>query len=72
MSVEYYLACHECKKRLNIACHGFSGFQFPFLDVPLMKAMKEFLGHHSLCDGRVTFVPEQREAEDYEEIQVAR
>lgn len=72
MSVNWYMACHDCKTILHIAQDGASGFGFYSGEPECMKSLRRFLEDHTLDKRghRFEFVMEQRrEWEEYSELE---
>jgi hypothetical protein len=71
MSVDYYIACHECRKIIHVAQDGMSGFSFYSGEPGCMKALRDMLddGCKFHLD-KLAFVREQGpEWDDYAEIE---
>lgn len=70
MSREYYLVCHECKKKVHVGCVGFSGLQFWSGDKEVMAAVYALLEDCFLHLDSLAFVWEQtKEDDEYMEIE---
>lgn len=66
MSVDFYIACKECKEALHIAQDGLSGFTFYSGQPDTMKLLAAFLDKHgTFCEaGSVQFLTEHAVEED--------
>lgn len=71
MSVEFYLVCHGCKKKIHIAQDGFSGFRFYSKHEACMKVLQDFLAEHVfLPDHQFQFTQEGGDwLDEYMEIE---
>ena len=70
MSQEYYLVCHECKKKVHVGCVGFSGLQWWGMVPSVREATYKMLDNCFIHLEKLAFVWEQGpEDETYEEIE---
>jgi hypothetical protein len=74
MSIDFYLVCHDCKKRISIAQDGLGGWTFYSGEADCMAKLGRWLGEHALIEGsaahRLALVTEHDErAQDYCEIE---
>lgn len=69
MSVDYYIACHECRKIIHVAQDGMSGFHFYSREPGCLAALGQMLEVCSFHPDKVAFVREQGpEWDDYSRI----
>jgi hypothetical protein len=59
MSVDYYFACHKCRKIIHVAQDGFSGFHFYSKEPGCLEALGKMLEECSFHPDKVAFVREQ-------------
>jgi hypothetical protein len=73
MSVDYYLVCHECRKRIHVAQHGLGGWSFYSGERDCMRQLSAWFCEHTLDhDASHRFVlhsEDEISSEDYEEIE---
>lgn len=70
MSQEYYLVCHECRKKVHIGCEGLSGLQFWHNEPHVMKAAYSLLETCVRHIHKLGFAWEDSPADDeYEEVE---
>lgn len=70
MSTEYYLVCHECKKKAHVGCFGMSGVQFWSGEKDAMEKANKILNDCVIFHtDKLGFVREQSdEDEEYREV----
>lgn len=70
MSVDLYLCCAGCQKRIHVAQDGLSGFRFYSGERDCMDKLGAWLGEHVLLEGNHAFVVAGEQSfEDYPEIE---
>jgi hypothetical protein len=70
MSQEYYLVCHQCKKKVHIGCEGLGGFQFWSGEPKAMQAARSLLSNCVRHIDKLGFVWEDSQAdEEFEELE---
>jgi len=70
MSVEYYVACHECRKILHVATDRMGGFSFYSGEPNCMRALRDMLADCIFHIDKLAFVREQGpEWDDYKQIE---
>ncbi len=72
MSVDYYLVCHECRKRIRVAHDGFGGgWNFYGRERDCMAKLGAWLSEHAIGLAQHSFVMGDEDvtmSEDYPEI----
>ncbi len=72
VSVEYYLVCHECRKRIHVAQVGLSGWTFYSGERDCMAKLCGWLSEHAFDLAQHSFVmgnEDETMSEDYPEIE---
>lgn len=68
MSQEYFVVCHECKKKVWVGSVGLSGLQFWSAENETMSSLRNLLNGCITHFNKLGFVWEQsREDEEYKE-----
>lgn len=72
MSVDFYLVCHDCRKRIHIAQDGLSGWTFYSGERNCMKQLSAWFAEHTLEYPSHKFTLENEHAasrDEYPEIE---
>jgi hypothetical protein len=72
MSVDFYLVCESCRKRIHIAQDGLGGWSFYSGEPDCMAKLSQWLGDHAMAAGEHHFALHSEHAtasEDYAEIE---